>query len=62
MRVSIYPEKHPAGFLAWSQRKPREKKFLSLEEKYSVSEGYIQASSLNPIFYAAGFGFAGVSS
>jgi len=43
-RASICPEEHPAGFLAWSQRKPREKKSQPLELGYSVSEGYIRAS------------------
>jgi len=37
MNEYLFLPEHHIGFLAWSQRKPREKKFFSLEEKYSVS-------------------------
>lgn len=44
----MYPEEHPAGLFAWPKKRPRAKKIFSLEENYSVSEGYIRADPTKP--------------
>ena len=44
--ASICYQEHRGGFLAWLQRKPSEKKFFSLEEKYSGPSDNIRANPL----------------